>query len=172
MHLLSGSSSPLHDIAADFNWRIDMKKLSKTLLTSTIWVSLLAGGNFANAVSLLPPIQHSGANSYVTGGIGLDESTALKSAMKDWPLSLQFAEKDGQRALYVANAQVVATDAKGQVAIGAKSEGPFMLAKIPVGVYKIEATLAGKTLRQQVEIKEGLPAKVTFLWPAGTGETR
>lgn len=149
-----------------------MNKISRTFLTSTVWFSMLAGANFANAASMLPPVQHSGVNTFVTGGIGLDESTAFKSAMKDWPLSMQFAEKDGQRAHYVADVQVVVLDAKGQVAIKAKSDGPFMLVKIPVGVYKIDATLAGKTLHQQVEIKEGQPAKVTFLWPAGTGETR
>ena len=144
-----------------------MKKFSRTLLNSTVLMICLAGGSFANAASLLPPVQQSGANTFVTGGIGLDESTAFKSAMKDWPLSLQFAEKDGQKALYVADVQVVVKGAKGQVVISAKSEGPFMLTNIPEGVYTLEATLAGKTLHQQVQIREGQPAKVTFLWPAG-----
>jgi len=67
----------------------------------------MVGTNLANAASLLPSVQHSGANTFVTGGIGLDESVAFKIAMKDWPLSLQFAEKDGQRAHYVADVQVV-----------------------------------------------------------------
>lgn len=80
--------------------------------------------------------------------IGLDESTAFKSAMKDWPLSMKFAEKHGQRAHYVADVQVVVTDAKGQVAVKAKSYGPFMLTKIPVVVFTLEATLAGKTLHK------------------------
>ena len=148
-----------------------MKKFTQAILTSIMVSTLMVGTNLANAASLLPAVQHSGANTFVTGGIGLDESVAFKIAMKDWPLSLQFAEKDGQRAHYVADVQVVVTDAKGQVAIKAKSDGPFMLTNIPVGNYKIDATLAGKTLHQQVEIKEGQPTKATFLWPSGTGET-
>lgn len=148
-----------------------MKKFTQAILTSIMVSTLMVGTNLANAASLLPAVQHSGANAFVTGGIGLDESVAFKIAMKDWPLSLQFAEKDGQRAHYVADVQVVVTDAKGQVAIKAKSDGPFMLTNIPVGNYKIDATLAGKTLHQQVEIKEGQPTKATFLWPSGTGET-
>ena len=149
-----------------------MKKFTKAILTSIVVSTLMVGTNLANAASLLPSVQHSGANTFVSGGIGLDESVAFKTAMKDWPLSLLFAEKDGETAHYVADVNVVVTDAKGHVAIDAKSEGPYMLTKIPAGVYKIDATLAGKTLHQQVEIKVGQPAKVTFLWPAGTGETR
>lgn len=149
-----------------------MKTLTKAILTSIVVSTLMVGTSLANAASLLPSVQHSGANTFVTGGIGLDESMAFKSAMKDWPLSLQFAERDGQRAHYVADVQVVITDARGQVVILAKSEGPFILAKIPVGAYKIDATLAGRVLHQKVEIKGGQPAKITFLWPVGMGDTR
>lgn len=170
LRLFSGFCRPLHEFSADFYGDFNMNKISETLLTTTIGLTLLAGANFANAQSLLPPVQHSGANTFITGGIGLDESTAFKSAMKDWPLTLQFAEKSGHKAQYVADVQVVVTDTKGQVVMNAKSEGPFILAKIPPGVYKVQAILLGKAMHQKIELKDGQPAKVTFLWPASNAE--
>lgn len=38
----------------------------------------------------LPQIQHQGSIDYVSGGVGLDESTALKQAARTWPLALRF----------------------------------------------------------------------------------
>lgn len=145
--------------------------LKKSLIAAAVSAYMLAGASFANSTTALPPLQHSGAHSYVTGGIGLDESSAFRRAMNDWPLSLRFAEKDGMKARYVADVQVHVTDENGKTAISAKSEGPFMLIKVPAGTYKIDATLGGQSLHQRAEVKNGQPAKITFLWPARTDET-
>jgi hypothetical protein len=48
------------------------------------------------------------------------------------------------------------------------AEGPFMVARLEPGRYEVEATLAGRTLKQAVEIRPGSPARSLFLWPAGT----
>jgi len=58
---------------------------------TALLIALLAGSFFANA-DPLQTIQHSGTNTFVTGGIGLDESPAFNCAMKDWPLTLQLVE--------------------------------------------------------------------------------
>ncbi|GEM_PF-5708999 len=39
----------------------------------------------------LPPLQTVGAVSYLNGGIGLDESNALKAEGSKWPLTLVFS---------------------------------------------------------------------------------
>ena len=62
-------------------------------------------------------------------------------------------------------------DAKGHAALQANAGGPFLLAKLAPGHYAVEATFAGKTLHEKVDIKQGHPAKALFVWPAGTGET-
>ena len=149
-----------------------MNRHSRTLLLSSILVLSLLGANLVWAEPTLKLAAHKGPIAYVSGGIGLDESSAFKNAMKDWPLSLQFAEKEGERAHYVADIKVILKDANNQVVFSAKSDGPFMLIKVPVGVYKIDATLAGKALHQQIEVTVGQPAKVNFLWPTAIVERR
>jgi hypothetical protein len=149
-----------------------MTRLFRKLVLSVSFTTLALGATFASAQSNLPPVQNSASNTFLTGGIGLDESTAIKGAMNDWPLSLQFAEMGGQRAQYVADVQVLVTDSKGHIAIQSRSDGPFMLANVPPGIYKIAATLAGKTLHQTVEVKSGKPSRITFLWPATNGASQ
>ncbi len=43
-----------------------------------------------------------------------------------------------------------------------------MVARLDPGRYEVEATLAGRTLKQTVEIHAGSPTRTLFLWPAGT----
>ena len=40
--------------------------------------------------------------------------------------------------------------------------------RLDPGRYEVEATLAGSTLKQTVEIHAGNPTRTLFLWPAGT----
>ncbi len=141
-----------------------------TLLSSLGLAASLCGVALPSTAASLPAVQHAGNITFVTGGIGLDESTAFKSAMKEWPLTLLFAERIGQRAEYVANVQVEVSDLKGHTAIDTTSQGPFMLANVQPGSYKVAATLDGKTLRQVVAVTQGKAAKATFLWPEHAGE--
>lgn len=143
----------------------------KTAIAVTLG-TLVMGGAMAQTGPTLPPVQKSGQVEYLSGGIGKDEATAIESASKRWPLTLEFAVKDKQRADFVAAVNLVVRDAKGRTALQTTSDGPFLLAKVPAGHYTVDATLAGKTLHKQVSVKHAQPAKVVFLWPAGTGESR
>ena len=118
--------------------------------------SLLAGACIAaafaaNAQSAMPAWQGSGATRYVCGGIGSDESTAMRAAMKDHPLSLLFARADGA---YEANVQV---DIRGATATAASFEanGPVCLIDLPAGKYTIDATARGATKSQTITVGEG-----------------
>ena len=44
------------------------------------------------AVAELTPVQVNDNVSYVTGGVGLEESTAIKEMRKEYPLTMVFAE--------------------------------------------------------------------------------
>ncbi len=134
--------------------------------------ALMMGATVAQAANNLPPVHQSGHIEYLTGGVGLDESTAIQSESKKWPLALEFAIKDKQRADFAADVNVVLSDAKNHPELHVKSGGPFLLAKVAPGKYMISATFAGKTLKRQVVVTSGKPTKVEFLWPTGTGETR
>ncbi len=132
--------------------------------------ALMLGANLVQAATNLPPIHRSGRIEYLTGGIGLDESTAIQSASKVWPLTIELAIEDKKSADFAADVNVVISDIH-HPELNVTSGGPFLLAKVKPGKYTVAATLAGKTLRKQVVVTAGIPTKVEFLWPTGTGES-
>jgi hypothetical protein len=144
---------------------------SRTWLAGALAV-LAMGATAAQAASLLPPVQKSGAVEYLSGGIGQDEARAIEGEARHWPLTLEFAVKDKKRADFAANVKVLVRDAKGHTALNLTAAGPFLLAKLAPGHYSIEASVAGKTLHEKAILKPGHPAKAVFLWPAGTGESK
>lgn len=133
--------------------------------------ALALGASLAHAASELPPTRYSGPVAYMSGGVGEAEASAIKAASKNWPLTLEFAIKTSRGAEYAANVNVKLTDAKGRTTLDTQSEGPFLLAQLAPGAYRIEATLDGKTLHEQVVVKPGQPAKAVLVWPAGTDKS-
>ena len=75
--------------------------LTRCNTAALLALSLLASGPvFAQH---LPAAHTAGAVQYRCGGIGLDESTAMRGAVKDYPLALLFAAAGGE---YLADVQV------------------------------------------------------------------
>ncbi|MCM2567950.1 carboxypeptidase-like regulatory domain-containing protein [Janthinobacterium kumbetense] len=133
---------------------------------------LLGSAAQAQADNALPPVQKSGAVEYLSGGIGLDESTAIKSASRHWPLSLVFSVQAAGKAEFASDVKLQISDAKGMSVLETSASGPFLLAKLPPGNYSLRATLAGKTLERKVQVKAGSSARVELVWPAGTNQGR
>jgi hypothetical protein len=77
---------PLEDIV--------MSKVIRKTARTTALGSLLLGGALAQAAAL-PAVHTAGHVQYLSGGIGKDESQAIENASKHWPLTLEFAVKDG-----------------------------------------------------------------------------
>lgn len=148
-----------------------MKTLIRQAAITATLGTLMMGGAVAQAAAL-PPLHKSGQVEYLSGGIGKDEATAIESASKQWPLTLEFAVKDKQRADFAADVKVVVRDATGHTALQTTAGGPFLLARLAQGHYAVEATLAGETLHQKVFVKDHHAAKAVFVWPAGTGQSR
>lgn len=144
---------------------------SKALLAGALSALALSAGAAAQAVPALPVVHKSGSVEYLSGGVGRDEAQAIEAAATHWPLTLEFAIKDGHRADFAADVKVTVRDAKGHAALEATAAGPFLLAKLPAGRYSVDATLAGKKLHERVVVKAGHAAMAVFLWPAGTGES-
>ena len=133
---------------------------------------LLGGVAQAQADSALPAVQKSGAVEYLSGGIGLDESTAIQSASRHWPLSLVFSVQAAPRAEYASDVKLEIRDAKGAVQLETTASGPFLLARLAPGSYSLRATLAGNTLARKVQVKAGSSARVELVWAAGTNQGR
>lgn len=131
--------------------------------------ALLMSGAFAQPSDALPPIQKSGSVEYLSGGIGQDESTAIRKVSTQWPLTLEFAVRDKSQGVFAADVRILVRDAKGGAVLETTSDGPFLLARLAPGHYAVEATFAGKTLRQSISVRQSQPARAVFVWPAGTG---
>jgi hypothetical protein len=144
---------------------------TRSLRAACAAMSVLFIGAGVACAAELPPVHHDGQVQYLSGGIGQDESTAMKSVEKQWPLSMEFAETRGGHADYLAGVDVVVRDASGRTALQATTDGPFMLAQLPPGRYTIEASLDGNTKRESVTIKDGAPAHATIVWPAGADDS-
>jgi len=145
-----------------------MKRLYTRSLVAAAFATLLAGSGFARAAAELPPVHKSGTVEYISGGVGSEQAHAIEKAGTQWPLTLVFAEKDVKRGEFVTNVKAVVRDAKGQPVLSVDQAGPILLARLEPGAYVIDATLAGKTLQEKVQVKAGTPTKVELLWPKGT----
>ena len=118
------------------------------------------------AAGELPPLHTSGGVSYVTGGIGLDESTAIKAAEKDFNLSLLFVQT--RRGEYLSDVTASIADNGGKTVLKVVSNGPMLLVRLPAGAYKVSADYAGKTLVKTVQVDAKGVARAVLVWdPSG-----
>jgi len=97
--------------------------------------------------------------THVCGGIGSDESVAMRSQMKDHPLSLMFARPDGA---YLADVDVTIQDAATAApAYVFRARGPLCLVDLPTGSYMVQASSGGVTKNLPVTIASA-PRTVDF----------
>ncbi|KWE50786.1 hypothetical protein WL76_20580 [Burkholderia ubonensis] len=115
--------------------------------------------------SSLPPPDHEGQVAYVSGGIGSDQSAALKQQMRDYSLVLEFAGRTGGGSNdYLADIPVSVTDAHGRQVLSTVTEGPFLMAALPAGRYSVTATYNGQTQRRSVQVQASSHVHEVFLW--------
>jgi hypothetical protein len=144
-----------------------------TMLTSAMTTAGFAQGTSTVASPAsspsLPPVQTQGQTDYLMGGIGLDESEAIKKEGRSWPLMLEFAQGSASGpaggAEYVSNVKIVIKDKSGNVVLDANAEGPFMLVKLAPGRYSLDATYEATTLHRDLKLEKGQNRKITLLWP-------
>ena len=103
----------------------------------------------AQAQGAMPPMKQEGAVRFVCGGIGSDESTAMRAAMKSHPLSLLFARAGGD---YLANVDVAINEQGGKPVAVLRADGPVCLLDLPAGSYVVEATSEGGSKSQRVTV--------------------
>lgn len=114
----------------------------------------------------LPPAKQSGDVTYTSGGIPDEQLPAVKQARASYPLVIELFQKSGAKNQYTSDVQVRLIDAKGQVVLDDKAEGPFFLVKPAPGTYRVEATFNGKTLEQRgVTVGTSGSKRVVFVFP-------
>lgn len=141
-----------------------MKNSFSLTKISTLIASM--GLVFSTQVFALLPMMNSNGIDYMTGGIGLEESTQIKSMQSQWPLTLQFAQSNGSNGEYIADVNVNILDIRGREVMTALANGPYLLAKLPPGRYTVNATHKGMMLKKMVVIQSGKPVQAVFLWRA------
>lgn len=123
--------------------------LSRCTLLAVVASASLLGTAAHAADGNVPAFQTTGNVRYSCGGIGSDESTAMRSEMKNYPLSLLFARKDGE---YLAN-MAVEIQGKNGSPIQFKASGPICLINLPAGSYTVKAATHGGTYQtKSVEV--------------------
>jgi len=137
--------------------------LSKTLLTTILTSLMLSTPIFA---AELPSVQQAGKIEYLTGGVGKDESDAIKAEARHYPLAIEMARAAKSGGHFVADVDVAIRNAKNKSVFEANSSGPFMLVKLPPGNYTVSGTLDGVTRQQKVSIGASGSKHVSLIWPA------
>lgn len=121
----------------------------------------LSGASLAQ----LPPSKTQGAITFITGGIGSDESNAMFAAAKKWSLLIEMSEIDGSgRGVWISGIDIRVLNAKQQSILETICDGPLMLLNVPPGQYTVEASYQGKLLKRSVVLKEGDPQKLSLFW--------
>ena len=100
---------------------------------------------------------------YVSGGVGTEAVELLKSMEKDFNLKIVFANKAGE---FLSNVKVSFTDSSGRVLLDTVTEGPLLMAKLPVGSYHVDTTFDGRLERQNVAVTANKLTSVSFQWAA------
>jgi len=103
---------------------------------------------------------------YVTGGVGLDESTRMIADRSHYPLAVEIYEREGGHDLYTAGAKVVVRDEDGHEVLDTVAKGPFVFADVPAGHYAVEVTNDGRTERRRLDVRDGATARAIFVFDA------
>jgi hypothetical protein len=109
----------------------------------------------------LPQIQQQGDVSFVSGGVGLDESKALQQAQSQWPLSLRFT---GPSAEFLADVHVRVVDAHNSEVLNTTARGPYMLVRVRPGRYTVHAQYKDNEQSRAVTVPAKGTAKTAFIW--------
>lgn len=140
---------------------------SRARQISTLALLMGVGLGAWAGVADMPATQTWGEVDYVTGGVGLAQSTAFKQQMSQYPLALEIVQHQGTQDLYTAGANVRIADASGQVVLKTVAEGPFVLADLPAGRYTVDVTLNGQVKHQTVAVRDNASVRKVFVFQAG-----
>ncbi|KAB0655731.1 carboxypeptidase regulatory-like domain-containing protein [Burkholderia diffusa] len=112
----------------------------------------------------LPPPEHSAKVTYLSGGIGSDQSAEIKQEMGKYSLVLEFAGHTSSGNDYLADIPVQITDAHGKTVLATVTTGPFLLISMPDGHYTVTATYHGQVMHRNVDVRASSHSRAVFVW--------
>ncbi|MES2502171.1 MAG: carboxypeptidase-like regulatory domain-containing protein [Pseudomonadota bacterium] len=140
------------------------------MITSNFLKAVLIGmclstGSFADDKTSIPKSLTIGNVTYLTGGIGEEESSAIKEASKNYLLELVFVQKLKEVESYLSDVKVSILDAEKNSVLEVVTDGPFLLVNLPSGAYVVNAEFKGISKKQKVNIVTNQHKKLVFWWP-------
>lgn len=134
-----------------------MKKLIKWSIAAAC---LLLG---AVTWAQIPSTQHSNGISYISGGVGEEETTILAEA-KQWPLLLELSQIENGRGVWIFGVRIKILNGKKQLLFDAQADGPYMLINLDAGEYVIDASYQGVSQQRFISIKANSSQKISLFW--------
>lgn len=115
----------------------------------------------ARADGNLPQVQQQGNISYLSGGIGKEESDAMEATRHNYNLRIMSADQTGH---YSGNTHVMVSNLQHRTLLDITG-GPLFYANLPNGRYIVKGSDDGQSRSQAVTIAAGKPVNVHFSWP-------
>lgn len=106
------------------------------------------------------PVAHDRGIPYVTGGVGQDEATALRGMASGYNMRATFVTRSGE---YLSGVTVQIYRGS-TVVFSARSEGPYLFARLPPGRYRLVATSNGVSRTHELFIPTNSGTRVTMSW--------
>ena len=124
-------------------------------------LTMFIGGG---ASAQIPPTMYSNGISYISGGVGEDESTAIVAEAKLWPLLLELSQLENGRGVWIFGANIRVINANKQTIFDAQADGPYMLINLGAGEYVVAATYQGVEQRRSISVKANTSQKISIFW--------
>lgn len=129
------------------------------LILSTICLTC-----FSITFAQIPGTQYSQGISYISGGVGEEESQAILAEAKQWPILLELSQLENGRGVWIFGAKIKILNTKNQVIFDAQADGPYMLINLPTGDYLLEGTYQDVVQKRAIVVKTAMPQKVNVFW--------
>jgi formylmethanofuran dehydrogenase subunit E-like metal-binding protein len=132
--------------------------MQRTLAAAAV---VLAACLTSTAALAAPTPKQQNGITYINGGVGQEEQTAMQALRADYNLQLIFATQ--QSGAYRSDVQLDIMDTKGNTLVSAANTGPMFFAKLPPGTYRISAAAENKTFKRTVKIGNA-PKEMVLHW--------
>jgi len=119
---------------------------------------------YFKVIAQLPSTQYSEGVAYISGGVGEEESVAILSEAKQWPLILELSQIENGRGVWIFGARIKIANTKQKVIFDAQADGPYILINIDPGEYVLQASYEGVEQKRALAIKSGQPQKLSVFW--------
>ncbi len=135
-----------------------MKLLLKFFITTSLIFS------YVLSQAQIPDTQSSLGISYISGGVGEEESKSMLVEAKQWPLLLELSPLESGRGIWIFGAAIKILNTKQKLIFDTQAEGPYILINLNAGDYLIEATYEGVVQKRAIHIKSDEPQKISIFW--------